>query len=139
MGLNRYNNTENAKIDYKLEQPGNVLLESSIEYRFPLLKMYGQLNGAVFADAGNVWTLPDKSGVERSSDFKVKNLFKQMAMDTGFGLRYDFTYFVIRLDAAAKVIEPLYNSNKFVLDDFFKKGKDSNLNLNWNIGIGYPF
>lgn len=139
VGLNRYNNTENAKIDYKLEQPGNVLLESSIEYRFPLLKMYGQLNGAVFADAGNVWTLPDKSGVERSSDFKVKNLFKQMAMDTGFGLRYDFTYFVIRLDAAAKVIEPLYNSNKFVLDDFFKKGKDSNLNLNWNIGIGYPF
>jgi outer membrane protein assembly factor BamA len=139
LGLISYTANNEQQINNRLEQPGNLLLESSVEYRFPIVKLYGQLNGAAFIDAGNVWTLNTQNATSSESDFRLKNLAKQLALGTGFGLRYDFTYFVIRLDAAAKVIDPRYNSNKFVLDDFFRKNKDSNLNLNWNVGIGYPF
>jgi outer membrane protein assembly factor BamA len=138
LGLNRIVNEATSR-NYRLEQPGNLLLESSLEYRFPVVKLYGQLNGAFFVDAGNVWTLQGRNTQAKISDFRFKNVFNQLAMDTGLGIRYDFTYFVLRLDAAAKVIDPVYKSNKLVIDDFFKKNKDPNLKLNWNVGIGYPF
>lgn len=141
LGLNKSiaQNNSNAELTYNQEQPGNLLIESSLEYRFPIAKMYGQLNGAWFVDMGNVWTIK-KTGInEKDSDFKLKDMAKQLAVGTGFGLRYDFTYFVIRLDAAAKVIEPLLGKDRYVLDDFFRKNKESSYKLNWNIGIGYPF
>jgi outer membrane protein assembly factor BamA len=142
LGLNKNiaQSSDNKTLNYKQEQPGNLLIEGSIEYRFPIVKMYGQLNGAAFIDVGNVWTIKKAGVLAKESDFQAKNLFKQMAVGTGFGLRYDFTYFIIRLDAAVKVIEPLLESgNKYVLDDFFMKNKDASYKLNWNIGIGYPF
>lgn len=141
LGLNKNiaQNNSNSELNYNQEQPGNLLIESSLEYRFPIVKMYGQLNGAWFLDMGNVWSIKKAGVVDKESDFKFKNLFNQLAVGTGFGLRYDFTYFVIRLDAAAKVIEPLLGAKKYVFDDFFSKNKDQNLKLNWNIGIGYPF
>ena len=142
LGLNKniaQSQSDNT-LSYQQEQPGNLLIESSLEYRFPITKMYGQLNGALFVDVGNVWTLKKAGVLAKESDFQIKNLFNQMAVGTGFGLRYDFTYFIIRLDAAAKVVEPLLSKgNKYVFDDFFKKNKDAAYKLNWNIGIGYPF
>ncbi len=140
LGLNSFVKTDGNSNFYTYEQPGNLLLESSLEFRFPIVKLYGQLNGAFFIDAGNVWSIK-KNGVDaKQSDFQIKNFMSQIAMDTGFGIRYDFTYFVIRLDAAAKVFEPILGPGKtYVLDDFFKKNKDPNFKLNWNIGIGYPF
>jgi outer membrane protein assembly factor BamA len=140
LGLNnlRTENSEN-NANYLLEQPGNLLLESSLEYRFPITKVYGQLNGAFFLDYGNVFTIKTANSVARISDFQLKNFLDKMALGTGFGVRYDFTYFVIRVDAGIKVIDPTYGSKKFVFDDFFKKGKDDNLKTCWALGIGYPF
>jgi outer membrane protein insertion porin family len=97
------------------------------------------LNGAIFADFGNVFTIKSAQSVARASDFQMSNFLSKMALGTGFGIRYDFTYFVIRVDAGIKVIDPSYGSEKFVLDDFFKKGKDPNLKTCWALGIGYPF
>ncbi|MES2797247.1 MAG: hypothetical protein V4683_14845 [Bacteroidota bacterium] len=141
LGLNpNIGSNSTDKLEYRQEQPGNLLIESSIEYRFPIAKLYGQLNGAFFVDAGNVWSIKRGGLPAKESDFKIKNFFNQLAVDTGFGIRYDFTYFIIRLDAAAKIIEPLLGTGKkYVLDDFFKKNKDASFKLNWNIGIGYPF
>jgi outer membrane protein assembly factor BamA len=140
LGLNRnFGPVGGDRLNYSQEQPGNLLIESSIEYRFPIIKLYGQLNGAWFLDMGNVWTIPKASILKKESDFNLKNFFNQIAVGTGFGLRYDFDYFVIRLDAAAKVVEPLLNEKRFVFDDFFMKNKDANFKLNWNVGIGYPF
>ncbi len=121
------------------EQPGNILIEASTEYRF---NIFSFLNGALFVDAGNIWTLendPERPG----SSFQFNNFYKELAVGTGFGLRFDLTVLVLRFDFATKVYDPGgINGKKFVLgdfrfSDFFTRSRSNQSNL--NIGIGYPF
>lgn len=119
-----------------IEQPGSVLLESSIEYRFKMFKFLGEMNGAFFVDAGNIWSLtdiPDESG-----RFKFDSFLNQIAVGTGFGLRWDFNYFLLRLDLATKAINPANPVHKkWVLSETsFSSGENP---IEFNIGIGYPF
>ncbi len=140
LGLNNLGIVSDNLNQYNLEQPGNLLLEGSLEYRFPLIDLLGKINGAVFCDFGNVWSIKKAKSIARPSDFKINNFLSQMAVGTGFGFRWDFTYFVIRVDAGAKIIEPLEKQgNKFVLDDLFRRNTTNSKKLNWNLGIGYPF
>ncbi|MER2998390.1 BamA/TamA family outer membrane protein [Pontibacter populi] len=119
------------------EQPGNILIEASTEYRF---NIFSFLNGALFVDAGNVWTIEDDPQRPGSS-FQFNDFYKELAVGTGFGLRFDLTVLVLRFDFATKVYDPGgINGKKFVLgdfrfSDFFTRSNQSNL----NIGIGYPF
>ncbi len=119
-----------------IEQPGSVLLESSIEYRFKIFKFLGDLNGAFFVDAGNIWSL--KENKNESSVFRVSNFINEIAVGTGFGLRWDFNFFLLRLDMATKVINPANPVHKkWVLSDTsFSSGENP---IEFNIGIGYPF
>jgi hypothetical protein len=119
-----------------IEQPGSVLLESSIEYRFNMFKFLGDMNGAFFIDAGNIWSLTDTPN--ESGRFKVDSFINQIAVGTGFGLRWDFNYFLLRLDLATKVINPANPMNKkWVLSETsFSSGENP---IEFNIGIGYPF
>ena len=78
-----------------MDQTGNFKLEANIEYRFNLL---GNLNGAIFLDAGNIWLLK-KDEFRPGGQFNLSRLGKDIALGTGAGLRYDFSYLVIRLDA----------------------------------------
>lgn len=120
------------------EQPGNVLLELNAELRFPLLKLGGQLNGAVFLDAGNTWTLRNQGSETTGANFDVNRFYREIALGTGFGLRWDFTFFIIRGDWGVKVYEPgLPEGSRWVLDRFslFRGSYKPRL----NIGIGYPF
>jgi len=120
-----------------MEQPGSILLESSIEYRFPLVKFFGNINGALFVDAGNVWNFA-QSFYPSESVFQLNNFYNQIAVGTGLGLRWDFTYFLLRLDLATKVINPANALNeKWVLPKTtFRDGENP---IEFNIGIGYPF
>lgn len=116
-------------------QTGDIKLEANVEYRFP---MFWILKGALFADAGNVWTFDhskklkdaeiDKRGVFRTSDF-----YKHIALDWGVGARLDLTFAIIRLDLGFKTFNPA-TSQWNGPGRWFKKN-----NFQFNFGIGYPF
>lgn len=123
--------------DYDLEQPGEVLVEANVEYRF---NIFGFLNGALFVDAGNVWLLdPDIN--RPGANFEFDRFYKELAVGTGFGLRLDLSVLIFRFDLATKVYDPagLYGKkfilNDFRLGDFLTRNNQSAL----QIGIGYPF
>lgn len=117
--------------DAKYDKIGNIQIETNIEYRFHVFKSF---YGAWFADVGNIWLLkPDES--KPNGEFHVDTFYKQFAVGSGFGLRYDFSFFVLRLDGAIKVIDPQYDlGNRFILGK--KTIRESSI---LNFGIGYPF
>lgn len=132
LGPGSYVSTSNL-----VEQPGSILLESSLEYRFKLFPLFGQMNGAFFVDAGNVWNMT-QGNTDPSTQFHLSDFYNQIAVGTGFGLRWDFDFFLLRLDLATKVINPANPVNqKWVLPQTsFEGGQNP---IEFNIGIGYPF
>ena len=142
--------------DYSIEKPSTILLEASIELR---QKLFGFVNGAVFIDAGNVWTFepinkkdPDGNIIQdETSQFKVNRFYKEFGIGTGFGLRFDFSFLILRLDVGMKVYDPARDKgDKFVLDKvrFWKPyatlqedGEYTNYKepVIYNVGIGFPF
>ncbi len=114
-----------------LDQTGDFKLEANVEYRFAIL---GKLGGAVFLDAGNVWLLkkdPKRPGAE----LKWKGLLDEIALGTGFGLRYDISYLVIRADLGIGLHTPCPDSDKrgYYNLSSFRDG------LGFHLAIGYPF
>jgi outer membrane protein assembly factor BamA len=113
-----------------IEKIGDVQLEASVEYRFPV---YSFLNGAFFADLGNIWTLRDVDYLP-GGEFRFDRFYKQLGFDAGVGFRFDFSFFIFRIDAAVPLHDPSKPENdRWVLDKL--QLRDSN----WQIGIGYPF
>lgn len=115
---------------YDMEHIGDVQLESNIEYRFPL---YGVLKGALFSDVGNIWTLTNNESFP-GGQFKFDKFYKQLALDAGFGIRFDFSFFLIRLDMAVPLVDPAYPE-----DSRLRISKLQWKDVVWNFGIGYPF
>ena len=121
-----------------VESPGEFLLEGNLEYRGHLTHLFGDINYALFIDAGNVWML--KSYTENSQKFSPDKFFKEIAIGTGFGIRYDLSYFVLRFDFGVKVYDP--SLQRFVLNELdlkhlFQRSQPNFLNV--NLGVGYPF
>ena len=107
----------------------NLKLAISAELRFNL---FGQLNGALFIDAGNIWNVLDNVDDEKYV-FKNLNSLKNSAIGSGFGFRYDFNFFIVRMDLGFKT----YNPSEVEGRKWFK---DYNLEKSViNIGINYPF
>ena len=89
--------------------------------------------GAIFVDMGNIWSLKDN---RPGTEFNISNFYKEIAEGSGFGLRYDFSYVIFRIDMGMKLRDPsLSGSNRWV------KGSQllSQDNLNFAFAIGYPF
>jgi outer membrane protein insertion porin family len=121
---------------------GDFKLETNLEYRFPLGNIYGiKIKSAIFADIGNIWNwrIPSDNSdtvktLLKNSDFSFDRFYKELAVDIGTGLRFDFDYFIIRFDWAYKIRDPqrlLYPDRWF-----------SNMQLRdgqLQLGIGYPF
>ncbi len=121
----------NGSRDYYTEQPGEVLLEGSVEYRFPV---YSFIKGALFTDFGNVWTLqPDTN--RPGAEFLVDRFYKQFAVASGFGLRMDFTFLILRFDIATKVYDPT-NEQPWRLNNALRQTTNQTV---INVGLGYPF
>lgn len=113
-----------------LDQTGDIKFEANLEYRFPIL---GDLHGATFLDAGNVWLLRyDKS--RPGGQLKWGRFLKDLALGTGIGLRYDLTFLVIRLDWGIGLHVPYETGKKgyYNIPDF----KDG---MGVHLAIGYPF
>ncbi len=118
-----------------------IKLLSSVEYRFPIIKAF---RGAIFLDAGNIWlwdrdyNTADLGSVEEAlieyGIFRFNTFYKQIALNTGIGWRYDFGFFALRLDMGIKIWDPTEPANqRFVLG-----GLKWNT-INYNIALGYPF
>lgn len=111
------------------DRSGDIAFGVSIEYRFPYV---GPLEGAIFFDAGNIWTLKEVSGMEGG---KIsKDFYKEIASDIGLGIRLNINVMILRLDFALKAWDPSKDlKDRFVLKD--SKFKDIAI----QIGVGYPF
>lgn len=129
------------------DQTGDLKLEGNIEYRFDLLRMFNgsvNLKGATFLDFGNIWMLK-KDTVRPGSEFRISNLYRDLAIGTGVGIRLDFSFFLIRLDwgVPLKVPYNIYNpdnKNGWYLSEWdLKDPQWRKQNIIWNIAIGYPF
>ncbi len=117
--------------DYITEQPGELLLEGSVEYRFPV---YSFIKGALFTDFGNIWTLqPDPA--RPGAEFQFNTFAKQFAVGSGIGIRFDFTFLILRFDIATKVYDPT-NPDPWTIKNALIHTRNQTA---LNIGIGYPF
>src|SRR5690606_29819917 len=116
-----------AKTIYDFNE-ANMKLAFSTEYRF---NVFGALNAALFVDAGNIWNVLDNVTDERRTFDNIKSL-SDTAIGSGFGGRYDFNFFVVRLDVGFKTYNPADESQRWFRDYNFA-------NCVLNIGINYPF
>ncbi|GAB4410134.1 MAG: BamA/TamA family outer membrane protein [Microscillaceae bacterium] len=122
--------------DYRFEEPGEVILEANAEYRFPL---FGFVKGAVFIDAGNVWKLKDDPN-EPEGKFRITEFYKQIAIGTGFGIRLNLSFLLLRFDFGLKVYDPARRPDRrWVIGLFNPLRPFEKQLLLWNLGIGYPF
>ena len=129
IGPGTYNPSVNNKYSY-LDQTGDIKLEANVEYRFPI---FGDLYGATFLDAGNIWLLRKDEG-RPGGEFTLKNFAKSIAVNTGLGIRYDLTFLVIRFDLGIALHVP-YETGKSGYYNI-PKFKDG---LGLHFAIGYPF
>ncbi|HEY9542515.1 translocation and assembly module lipoprotein TamL [Prevotella sp.] len=110
-----------------LDQTGDIKLQFNLEYR---PRLFGNLYGALFLDAGNVWAMRNDE-TRPNSTLKLKSLLKDMALGTGIGLRYNLDFFVIRVDWGVGLHIP--GASGFYNIPRFKDGQSLHL------AIGYPF
>ena len=138
------------QFDYTFEQPGDFLLEGSAELRGRLFHFGADFNGALFIDAGNVWTLRPNDPNRDGEELTLRKLVPDIAVGTGFGLRVDFSFFLLRFDFGTKVWDPARRylreadqkivDERFILPQFsFRKLSRGPNPLVVNFGIGYPF
>ena len=109
-------------------QTGDMKLEANIEYRFP---MFWKVEGALFVDAGNVWTFKQD---DDASKFDLSHLGESIAADWGFGARVNLSFLVLRLDMGMKVHDPSRTSPWLMPEEWLKRE-----GFALHFGVGYPF
>ena len=130
LGPGRYV-SRNETIDY-INQSGDIKLDLSLEYR---MHMFWKLDGAVFVDAGNIWTMHDYSD-QPGGVFLWNEFYKQIAASYGLGIRLDLNFLVLRLDVAMKAVNPVYAEGPLrypIAHPRFKR------DFAWHFAVGYPF
>lgn len=114
-------------------QTGDMKLEANIEYRF---NMFWKVAGAVFADAGNVWTLNNEtSQTDRESMFRWDTFGESIAANWGVGLRLNFGFLLLRVDMGMKLHDPARLNGKWVPPSQWLRRENYALHF----GVGYPF
>ena len=150
-------------VDFKTnifnDRTADMQFETNVEYRYDIARIIPNtltLRGAIFADIGNIWNLQNSKsdGTTDSTQFKLKNFYKELGVSAGTGFRLDFNYFILRFDFGFRFKRPeLANINdgwrapSVGFNDLFPKlfGRgDENRrwryeNFNFTIGISYPF
>lgn len=130
LGPGRFNR-EGTSADYA-NQSGDLKLDLSVEYRS---KLFWKLQGAMFVDAGNIWTLRDYES-QPGGQFKFSRFYNEIAVAYGLGIRLDFDYFVFRFDGGMKAINPAFETGKgrypIIHPDFSR-------DFAFHFAIGYPF
>ena len=115
-----------------LNQSGDIKFDASIEYRS---KLFWLLQGALFVDAGNIWTIKEYEN-QPGGRFDISKFYKQIAFAYGLGIRIDLDYLVFRIDGGMKALNPAYSSGKQrypILNPNFKR------DFTFHLAVGYPF
>ena len=132
LGPGSYRDPNSVNLTYSMS---DVKLEANVEQRFAIFSF---LNGAVFTDIGNIWSIHKLNG-EEGTTFG-SGFYKQLAVAAGFGIRPNFSFFVLRLDFALKLRDPSYEaSNRWLWIERQAVWKGRYPDYNLTIGIGYPF
>ena len=113
-------------------QSSDIKLEANLEYRFLLFWL---MEGALFMDAGNIWAINSLDNRE-GAVFKINEFYKQIAVGSGVGLRFNFTYFLFRLDLGVKMRDPSLAAGKRFIPGNYRLSTDQ---FNLSFAIGYPF
>jgi outer membrane protein assembly factor BamA len=146
LGPGSYRDTTNVRTYNNI---GDVKLEFNFEYRFKLTQMF---QAAWFVDAGNIWLLKEQAN-KPGADFASDRFIGEMAIGSGFGIRLDFEYFLVRLDMGLQIKDPLkiqgerwfwepkdeYNAFLNKLDGSDEIQTSYKMNRVFNLGIGFPF
>lgn len=115
-----------------LNKTGDIKLDVNLEYR---TRLFWKFRGALFVDAGNIWTIRDYKD-QPGGKFRFDKFYKQIAMAYGLGLRLDLDFFVLRFDGGMKAVNPVYEKGKdrypIIHPDF---GRD----FAFHFAVGYPF
>ena len=102
LGPGSYKDPDAEDVGFAFYQTGDIKLDMSAEFRFPL---FWYFDGAIFIDAANVWTIrEDTSRV--GSNFELKEFLQELGVGYGFGIRLDLDFFIIRLDMGYKLLSP---------------------------------
>lgn len=120
-----------GKIDF-INQTGDLKLDMNIEYRTHL---FWKFDGAVFIDAGNIWTLRDYQE-QPGGQFRFDTFWRQIAVAYGLGIRLNFNYFILRLDGGMKAIHPAYEDSRRhfpIIHPDFKR------DFSFHFAVGLPF
>lgn len=113
------------------DQMGDIRLDLNVEYR---TKLFWKFRAAAFVDAGNVWTIKEYENQEDGL-FRFDRFYKEIALAYGLGLRLDFDYFLVRLDAGLKAYDPQQTGRyKWAITR-----PNLSSNFAWHIAVGYPF
>ncbi len=122
---------ENGEIDF-INQTGDIKLDMNVEYRSHLFWL---IDGAAFVDAGNIWTIRDYEE-QPGGQFKFDTFWRQIAVAYGVGIRLNFNFFILRLDAGMKAINPAYTDSRHHYPIIHPNvGRD----LHIHFAVGLPF
>lgn len=136
------------------DRTGDIKLEGNIEYRFDVAPLFSNailFKMALFTDIGNIWNFRNTrtDGLPDSTQFRFKNLYDQLGVSSGVGFRFDFNYFIIRLDMGFRVKRPDiadgpgWQIPNITFRHLFNSALENRIwryqNFNMTIGIDYPF
>ena len=118
----------------RYDKIGDIKFEGNVEARFPISKW---IEGAFFVDFGNIWLIGYDS-LRPEGKFNWNNVLDDIAIGTGFGLRLNFEFFILRADLAIPFKNPGIpkNNNQWI---FKSEKRDDHFSPLLNLGIGYPF
>jgi outer membrane protein assembly factor BamA len=109
---------------------GDLQLEANLEYRLPVYKFFKL---GLFVDVGNIWLLKENESYP-GGEFRFDKFYKDFAIDAGLGLRFDFDFFILRIDGAMPIRDPALPTG-----DMWTFSKWQFKDIIFNFGIGYPF
>ena len=145
VGPGTYNFLAINDTTFFIDQRGDIKVEGNIEYRFDI---YKAVKGGLFVDAGNIWLIKNDT-LRTGGKFAFNRFYKELAVGTGFGLRFDFSFFVLRFDLAFPIRKTyvIGGTEQEPRNEFRWAFKDIDFtskywrrdNLVFNIAIGYPF
>lgn len=130
LGPGKFRGTDGV-IDF-INQTGDMKLTLNMEYRAHL---FWKFNGAIFVDAGNIWTLRNYED-QPGGQFKLDEFWQQIAVGYGVGLRLNFDYFIVRFDFGMKAVNPAYDNSREHYPIFHPS---LSRDFAFHFAVGYPF
>lgn len=122
---------QDGRIDF-INQTGDIKLDMNLEYRSHL---FWKIDGAAFIDAGNIWTIREYAE-QPGGQFRFEKFWRQLAASYGLGIRLNFNYFILRLDAGMKAVNPAYSDARHhfpIIHPRFKR------DFALHFAVGLPF